>query len=141
MKKLEIEDLMQLSESDQQLLFNYFGAISGVAHRRKMAIGSALAGCLLIGMAYLLEAVLLEVPSTPEWLPILHWFTKIFPAVLTPILVFVCLWIGRSHQREAHDLQNELVKRGFDVSGLTQEDVFEHVAMPMFRRSGLRIKE
>ena len=141
MKKLEPKDLQGLSENDQGLLFNYFGAIGGVEHRRKLALGSALIGCLLIGMAYFLDGIISEAPNVPEWFPMAQWIAKVAPVVVMPVVVFGNLWMARSCKREAQSLAKELADRGLDVSGLTHEDVFEHVAMPMFRRSGLRIKE
>jgi len=79
MKKLEPKDLQGLSENDQGLLFNYFGAIGGVVHRRKLALGSALIGCLLIGMAYFLDGIISEVPNVPEWFPMAQWVAKVAP--------------------------------------------------------------
>lgn len=141
MKKLESKDLQGLAESDQGLLFNYFSAMSGVTHRRKQALASALIGCCLIGMAYYLDVILAEVPNTPEWTQTAQWLAKITPAIVFPIVVFGNLWMVRRAQREARDLGKELAKRGLDASGLSVEQIFEHVAMPMFRRAGLRIKE
>ena len=141
MKKLEPKDLQGLSEIDQGLLFNYFGAIGGVEHRRKLALGSALFGCLLIGMVYFMDVVLADVPNAPEWFPMVQRVAKVFPAVVMPIGVFWNLWLARSYQQERQAIGRELADRGLDASGLTHEQVFDHVAMPMFRRSGLRIKE
>lgn len=141
MRKLAVKDLKGLSQSDQGLLFNYFGAIGGVKHRRKLALSSALIGCILIGMAYLMEVVLVEAPNAPEWLQMVGGLAKILPAVVMPIVVFGNLWMARSHRQERQAIGKELARRGLDASGLTHEQVFEYVVAPMFRRSGLRIKK
>lgn len=141
MKKLEPKDLQELSENDQGLLFNYFSAINGAVHRRKLALVSALIGCCLIGMAYYLDVILADVPNPPAWTQTAQWLAKLLPAVVFPIVVFGNLWMARSAQQEAGVIGKELAERGIDTSGLTIEDVFEHVAVPMFRRAGLHIKK
>ena len=37
MKKLTVNDLPNLSESDKGIVFNYFGALGSIARRRKQA--------------------------------------------------------------------------------------------------------
>ena len=52
MKKLTVNDLPNLSESDKGIVFNYFGALGGIARRRKQAFALAIFGCFVIGHFY-----------------------------------------------------------------------------------------
>lgn len=141
MKKLTVNDLSTLNESDQGVVFNYFGAMGGIARRRKQAFALAIFGCFAIGLSYFIDGAAAEITSEYDWVPTLQLVSKLLPAIAFPALVFTSLWGASSQQREAGGLERELATRGLDVSGLSEDDVFKHVAMPMFRRAGLNIKE
>lgn len=141
MKKLTIQDLPFLTESDKGLLFNYFGAKSATHLRPKLAFGFALLGCLMIAASYYLDGLLAEMSGIPEWLHSAQWFAKIFIAISIPFAVIGNLVAARSFHKESLNYEKELAARGLDASGLTIDQVFNHVAMPMFRRQGLKIKE
>ncbi len=141
MPAISPQDLSTLSEQDQSLLFNYFGALGGVAHSRKMAATTALIGCILVASVYLIDAAVADQPPGPEWLSSMSWFMKIVPVVYAVLGVSVYLWRAWSCNRKVDALALDLSLRQLDVSGLTQEQVFEHVARPLLRRAGIRIKE
>lgn len=140
-KKLTIQDLPFLPESDKGLLFNYFGARSAANLRPKLAFGFAVLGCLMIAAAYYVDGMLAEAPDIPGWFHSALWLAKIFIAISTPFAVIGNLVAARSFQKESRNYEKELAARSLDASGLTFDQVFNHVAMPMFRRQGLKIKE
>lgn len=141
MKKLTIQDLPFLPESDKGLLFNYFGARSAAQQRPKLAFVFAVLGCLMIAAAYYVDGILAEMKNIPEWFHSAQWFMKIFITIATSFAVIGNLVAARSFQKESLNYEKELAARSLDASGLTFDQVFNHVAMPMFRRQGLKIKE
>ena len=141
MKKLAVNDLSTLSESDRGVVFNYFGAMGGIARRRKQAFAMAIFGCFVVGLSYFIDNAAAEFTSEYDWLPTLQWVAKVLPAIAFPALAFMSLWGASSQQRAAGGLEQQLAARGLDVSGLTQNEVLKHVGMPAFQRAGLVIKE
>jgi len=141
MKKLTIQDLSFLQESDKGLIFNYFSAMSAAQHRPKLAFVSAVIGCLSMAMVYFMGSMISESVNMPKWFHSVQWFVNLVIAIGTPLAVIGNLVIARSFRRNVVNYEKELTARGLDASGLTFDDVFEHVAIPMFRQQGLNIKE
>ena len=130
MKKLTVNDLPNLSESDKGIVFNYFGALSSIARRRKQAFALAIFGCFVIGLSYFIDSAAADITSEYAWIPALQWVTKVLPAIAFPALAFMSLWGASTQQRTAGGLEHKLADRGLDVSGLSGADVFKHLAMP-----------
>lgn len=63
MKKLTVNDLPNLSESDRGIVFNYFGALGGIARRRKQAFALAIFGCFVIGLSYFIDSAAADITS------------------------------------------------------------------------------
>lgn len=142
MKKLTIQNLSCLSESDRGLLFNYFSAMSAARHRPKLAFMSAAAGGLTIALVHFTDRFIFsESINLPEWFAYITWLVNFVIPIGTFLVVFGNLFAARSFQRDMLNYEKELTARGLDASGLTFDDVFEHVAIPMFRQQGLKIKE
>ncbi|RMA56363.1 hypothetical protein C8C96_4780 [Acidovorax sp. 100] len=131
MKKLTVNDLPNLSESDKGIVFNYFGALGSIARRRKQAFALAIFGCFVIGLSYFIDSAAADITSEYAWIPALQWVTKVLPAIAFPALAFMSLWGASSQQRAAGGLEHQLAARGLDVSGLSEADVAKHVAMPV----------
>ena len=130
MKKLTVNDLPNLSESDKGIVFNYFGALGSIARRREQAFALAICGCFVIGLSYFIDSAAADITSEYAWIPALQWVTKVLPAIAFPALAFMSLWGASSQQRAAGGLEHQLAARGLDVSGLSEADVVKHVAMP-----------
>ena len=139
MKKLTIQDLSSLPESDRGLLFNYFSAMSAARHRQKLVFGSAALGALFMTTVYFTDDIILY--NTPEWFEYVIWFVNLIVAISILIAVIGNLVAARSFRKNAVNYEKKLTARGLDASGLTFDDVFEHVAISMFRQQGLKIKE
>lgn len=140
-RKLIPEDLAELSPQDKQLMFSYFGALDGAQSRQKQTFITAVLGCLLIAMAYGLDFAGADDPQLPAWYPVVQWLAKVLPALFTPVLVGYQLWEANIHHRNALALTSDLKARGLDPSGLTEDEVFFHLVLPMLREAGLPIKE
>ena len=69
MKKLTVNDLPNLSESDKGIVFNYFGALGSIARRRKQAFALAIFGCFVIGLSYFIDSAAADINSEYAWIP------------------------------------------------------------------------
>ena len=141
MKKLTIQDLPFLTESDKGLLFDYFTSVSAANFRPKMAFGFAAMGVFFLALVYFSSGIIAEADGIPDIFKSAQMFFEISLPIVTLLAVISNLFLARSLRRDAANYKNELTVRGLDVSGLTFDEVFNHVAMPMFRRQGLKIEE
>lgn len=141
MKKLTPEDLAELSPQDKGLMFNYFGALGGAQSRQRQAFITAVLGCLLIAVAYGLDFAGADDHQLPSWYPAVQWLAKVLPALFTPVLVSHQVWEANTHRKNGLALASDLRARGLDPSGLTVDEVFFHLVLPMLREAGLPIKE
>ena len=141
MKKLTIQDLPFLTDSDKGLLFDYFTSVSAANFRPKMAFGFAVMGAFFLALVYFSGEIVAKADGIPDIFKSAQLFFEITLPIVTLLAVISNLFLARSLRRDAANYKIELTARGLDVSGLTFDEVFNHVAMPMFRRQGLKIEE
>lgn len=141
LRRLTPEDLAELSPQDKRLMFSYFGALDGAQSRQKQTFITAVLGCVLIAMAYGLDFAGPDDHHLPGWYPVIQWLAKVLPAFFTPVLVAYQLWEAKTHRTNALALSSDLKARGLDPSGLTEDDIYFHLVLPMLREAGLPIEE
>ena len=140
MKKLTTHDIGILNELDKDLLFNYAELMKAAKDGPRSAYQIASIGiplCVFLGASIGVVANQYGALGLSKFL---NLFLLMF-VIGTLILLFVCLFISLSSLIKAKRYKRRLKSRGLDVSGLTFDQVFNHVAMPMFRRQGLKIEE
>ncbi|WP_304350825.1 hypothetical protein [Comamonas testosteroni] len=141
MRKVKPNELATLPEEERRLLFNYFGALERPAMYRKQAVFGGVFGCVLVTFTFVIDAALLDLQGVPEWFASFHMLARIAFGVMTAFWVFWRLRLAKSSDADLSEMASELNRHELDVSGVTQDQVFETVVLPMLRRSGLHIKE
>lgn len=141
MRKVKPNELATLSEEDRRLLFNYFGALERPVMYRKQAVVGGVFGCALVAFTFVVDAALQNLQGVPEWFASFHMLARLAFGAMTVFWVFWRLRFATSTSAELTEMAAELNRRELDVSGVSQDQVFESVVLPMLRRSGLHIKE
>lgn len=144
MRKIKAHELVTLSEADRILVVRFFqekNAPLQIAKKVLLVLG-------MNGVVWVMHQVIVDLLSDrSDFDSLLNIMGYIQGALFLFAMVITAMCAFKIFQslQELKSISHELNERDLDVSGLTEDEVWEHAALPLFRKtlrkSGIEITD